>query len=439
MTGATQLAGATVIGHRTAAIPWYRRQYALVLAGILLGALLGYSFPDVGERMKPLGDLFIRLVRMMIEPIVFTTVVVGVGSMGNMREVGRVGIKAFVYFEVLSGIALALGLLAANVFAPGSGITLGAESPHSSAVPIGSVTHPGASGFLTTVLGLIPESVVGAFARGDTLQVLFFSVLLGMALSTLGSRATPVIDLIERLSQCFFAVIGLIMRLAPIGAFGAMAFTIGKYGFGALHHLGILLLGVYCTCLVFIFGVLALVARLAGFSLWRFLVYIREELLIVLGTSTSESALPRLMLKLEKLGCARPVVGLVVPTGYAFNLDGTSIYLSMAALFITQAAHLDMSLGRQLAMLGLLLLTSKGSAAVTGGGFVTLAATLTAMPDVPAAAGLALVFGVDRFMSEARALTNMIGNGVATVVIARWERELDEGKMRRVLQGDPNE
>ena len=416
------------------ATPWYRRQYAVVLAGIILGALLGYCFPDVGERMKPLGDVFIRLIRMMIEPIVFATVVVGVGSMGNVREVGRVGLKALVYFEVLSGVALVLGMAVANLLSPGSGIDLGAPAPHAGTALSNAPSPPEASGF-ASILSIVPDSVIGAFSRGDTLQVLFFSVLLGLGLSVCGRRAAPVIDLIERLSQGLFAVIGLIMRVAPIGAFGAMAFTIGKYGFGALQHLGLLLAAVYTTCLIFIFGVLSVVARLGGFSLWRFLLYIREELLIVLGTSTSESVLPRLMLKLERLGCAKPVVGLVVPTGYAFNLDGTAIYLSMAALFIAQAAHLDLSLERQLGLLGLLLLTSKGSAAVTGGGFVTLAATLSALPDVPAAAGLALVFGVDRFMSEARSLTNMIGNGVATLVIARWEGGLDEAKMRRELRG----
>ena len=428
---------AAPVAHGTASLaapratPWYRRPYAIVLTGILTGALLGYFFPDIGERMKPLGDVFIRLIRMMIEPVVFTTVVVGVGSMGNLREVGRVGLKAFVYFEVLSGIALVLGMIVANVLLPGNGITLGAEpTPHSGAIP---VQTPGNASGLATLVNIVPDSVIGAFARGDTLQVLFFSVLLGLGLSTLGTRAAPVIAGLERLSQALFAVIGLIMRLAPVGAFGAMAFTLGKYGVGALHHLGLLLLGVYSTCLVFIFGVLAVVARLVGFNLWRFLVYIREELLVVLGTSTSESALPRLMMKLERLGCAKSVVGLVVPTGYAFNLDGTAIYLSMAALFIAQAGHVPMTLQQQLGMLALLLMTSKGSAAVTGGGFVTLAATLSAMPGLPAAAGLALVFGVDRFMSEARALTNMIGNGVATLVIAKWEGALDTSRMTRTL------
>lgn len=424
MTSVAPLPSSVAAGADLSATPWYRRQYALVLAGILLGALVGGLFPDVGERLKPLGDLFIRLIRMMIEPIVFTTVVVGVGSMGNMREVGRVGLKALVYFEVLSGIALVLGMVAANLLTPGGGIDL-----HSAPVPLAVSPHDNSP----SVLNIVPGSVVGAFARGDTLQVLFFSVLLGLGLSTCGARAAPVTDFIERLSQGLFAVIGLIMRLAPVGAFGAMAFTIGKYGFGALHHLGLLLLGVYATCLVFIFGVLSIIARLAGFSLWRFLIYIREELLVVLGTSTSESVLPRLMLKLENLGCAKPVVGLVVPTGYAFNLDGTAIYLSMAALFIAQAGHVPLSFHQQLGMLALLLITSKGSAAVSGGGFVTLAATMAAMPDMPAAAGLALVFGVDRFMSEARALTNTIGNGVATMVIARWEGELDTAKMRRWL------
>ena len=435
MTHAVPVADDTALLADRLTIPLYRRPYVLVLTGIILGALLGYFAPDVGARMKPLGDVFIRLIRMMIEPIVFTTVVVGVGGLGNMREVGRVGLKALVYFEALSGIALVLGMIVANVLTPGSGIDLGASLPDPGVIPAKALAEAGHPGSLAMILQVVPESVIGAFARGDTLQVLFFAVLFGLGLSTLGARAAPLLDVIERFSQGLFAVIGLIMRLAPVGAFGAMAFTLGKYGLAALHQLGLLLLCVYSTCLVFVFGVLSVVARLGGFSLWRFLVYLREELLVVLGTSTSESALPRLMLKLERLGCAKPVVGLVVPTGYAFNLDGSAIYLSLAALFIAQAAHVHWSLQQQLGMLGLLLLTSKGSAAVTGGGFVTLAATLSAMPDLPAAAGLALVFGVDRFMSEARALTNLIGNAVATLVIARWEGALDEGRMRRLLRG----
>ncbi|MBS0419704.1 MAG: C4-dicarboxylate transporter DctA [Proteobacteria bacterium] len=430
MTNAAPIAAAPQMG--SSATPWYRRLYTVVLAAIIAGAVLGYCYPDVGANLKPLGDLFIRLIRMMIEPIVFVTVVVGVGNMGNAREVGRVGLKAFIYFEALTSLALVLGLIAANVIRPGDGITLDSPAVSPAVVAASAAEHPG---FLAALLQVVPESVVGAFAKGETLQVLFFSVLLGLGLSSLGTRARPVLDLFERLTQGLFAVIGLIMRLAPIGAFGAMAFTVGKYGLGALHHLGLLLLGMFVTCAVFIFGVLMLVARLGGFSLWRFLVYIREEILVVLGTSTSESALPGLMLKLERLGCARPVVGLVVPTGYAFNLDGTSVYLTMAALFIAQAAHVPFGWEQQLALLGLLLLTSKGSAAVTGGGFVTLAATVSSLHTLPIA-GLSLVFGVDRFMSEARALTNLIGNGVATIIVARWEGALDTATMRRVLSGE---
>ena len=413
------------------AVPWYRRLYTLVLAAIVLGALLGYFCPDFAQRLRPLGDLFIRLIRMMIEPIIFSTVVVGVGRMGSMREVGRVGLKALIYFETLTGIALVLGLVVVNLYRPGDGLTLDAAptDPALTAAYAAGAQHTSA---IDTVLSIVPETVVGAFAHGNTLQVLFFAVLLGLGLSTLGARGTPVVDLIDQLSQGLFAVIRLIMVFAPLGAFGAIAFTVGKYGLGTLHQLGLLLAGVYTTCLLFIFGVLQVVARIGGFSLWRFLVYIREEILIVLGTSTSESALPRLMVKLEKLGCAKSVVGLVVPTGYSFNLDGTSIYLSMAALFIAQAAHVHLSWQEQLEMLGLLLLTSKGSAAVTGGGFVTLAATLSSLHTLPVA-GLALLLGVDRFMSEARALTNFIGNGVATIMVAKWERALDERQMHRLL------
>jgi aerobic C4-dicarboxylate transport protein len=420
-------------------IPWYRRLYTLVLASIVLGALLGYFFPDFAQRLRPLGDLFIRLIRMMIEPIIFTTVIVGVGRMGSMKEVGRVGLKALIYFETLTGIALILGLVVVNLYRPGDGITLDVATldPGMTATytaDAGASAHP--TGIGDTFLNIVPTSVIGAFAAGNTLQVLFFSILLGLGFSTLGARGAVVVDFIDQLSKGLFAVIRLIMAFAPLGALGAMAFTIGKYGLGTLHQLGLLLAGVYSTCLLFIFVVLQIVARLAGFSLWRFLVYIREEILIVLGTSTSESALPRLMVKLEELGCSKSVVGLVVPTGYSFNLDGTSIYLSMAALFIAQAAHVTLSWGQQLEILGLLLLTSKGAAAVTGGGFVALAATLSSMHTLPVA-GLALLLGVDRFMSEARALTNLIGNGVATIIVAKWERSLDERRMHTLLGRQP--
>jgi aerobic C4-dicarboxylate transport protein len=430
MTAASPIGIVTPLPVR-ASIPWYRRLYTLVLAAIVLGALLGYFFPDFAQRLRPLGDVFIRLIRMMIEPIIFTTVVVGVGRMGSMKEVGRVGLKALIYFETLTGIALILGLVVVNLYRPGDGIALEGSVAEGYVVSAGAGAH--ASSVSDTLLDIVPSSVIGAFAAGNTLQVLLFSILLGLGFSTLGARGAVVVDFIEQLSQGLFAVIRLIMVFAPLGALGAMAFTIGKYGLGTLHQLGLLLAGVYGTCLLFIFVALQIVARLGGFSLWRFLVYIREEILIVLGTSTSESALPRLMVKLEELGCSKSVVGLVVPTGYSFNLDGTSIYLSMAALFISQAAHVTLSWGQQLEILGVLLLTSKGSAAVTGGGFVALAATLSTMHTLPVA-GLALVFGVDRFMSEARALTNLIGNGVATIIVAKWERALDERRLHGLLE-----
>jgi aerobic C4-dicarboxylate transport protein len=383
--------------------------------------------------MKPLGDAFIRLVKMMIEPVIFSTVVVGIAKMSDMRAVARVGLRALIYFEVVSSAALVLGLVVANLYQAGSGIHIEATATDSSAV----AGYAAAAKQRSTVeffMHIIPDSVVGAFANSETLQVLLFSVLFGTALMAIGDRGRGVVDLIDQFSQVLFGVIRLIMTVAPIGAFGAMAFTIGKYGIGTLHQLGLLMAGVYTTCLIFIFGVLGLICRLSGFSLWRLLVYIREEILIVVGTSTSESVLPRLMVKLEQLGCAKSVVGLVVPTGYSFNLDGTSIYLSMATLFIAQAAHVDLSWEQQLGILGLLLLTSKGSAAVTGAGFITLAATLSSIPSIPIA-GLALLLGVDRFMSEARALTNLIGNAVATVVISRWEGALDQERMRLTLSG----
>lgn len=415
--------------------PLYRRLYVQVLCAIVAGALLGYWRPDLAQAMKPLGDLFIRLIRMMIEPIIFATVVVGVAKMGSMKEVGRVGLKALIYFEAVTGAALLLGLAVANLLRPGEGIRIDA-GPLEHALVAGPQVPAHATSAAEFAMRIIPDSIVGAFAKGETLQVLFVSVLFGLALSTVGPRARPLVEIIDQASQVLFRVIGFIMALAPVGAFGAMAFTIGKYGVGTLQQLGLLLAGVYITCLTFIFVVLGVIARCAGFSLWRFLRYIREEILIVLGTSTSESALPGLMEKLELLGCEKSVVGLVVPTGYAFNLDGTSIYLSMATLFIAQAAHIDLSWEQQLGIMGLLLLTSKGSAAVTGGGFITLAATLSSIGTLPLS-GLALLFGVDRFMSESRAITNLIGNGVASIVVARWEGAIDRERMQRVLSKPP--
>ncbi len=412
----------------------FRKLYVQVLCAIAIGILLGYLQPQLAEQMKPLGDLFVKLIRMMIAPVIFATVVVGVAKMGDMKEVGRVGLKALIYFEVVTTIALVLGLIVVNVLRPGTGMnvdpaTLDVKSVASFTT---QAQHLSTIDFL---MHIVPDTVVGAFAHGETLQVLFFSVLLGLVLANMGRKGEALVNVLDQMSHALFGIIGLFMHFAPLGAFGAMAFTIGKYGLGTLHQLTFLMISVYLTCLVFVFGVLGLIASLAGFNLWRFLAYIKEEILIVLGTSTSESALPRLMAKLEHLGCARPVVGLVIPTGYSFNLDGTSIYLTMAAIFIAQATNTDLTWSQQIGLLAILLLTSKGSAAVTGGGFITLAATLSSIHTLPVA-GLALLLGVDRFMSEARSITNLIGNGVATVVVARWEGALDRDRMRRVLAGE---
>ena len=419
---------------RPASVPIYRQLYAQVLVAVAAGALLGLFAPAVAVPLKPLGDVFIKLIRMMIEPIIFTTVVVGIAKMSSRNEVGRVGLKALVYFEVVTTFALVLGLLSANLYRPGAGIQIDSVSPEAETISRYAQSAQNLS-VVDVLVRIVPDTVVGAFARGDTLAVLFFAALFGLALSAAGTRCRPLVDVLEQVSQGLFGVIGLIMRVAPVGVFGAMAFAIGKYGVGTLHHLALLVLAVYTSCILFVVVVLGLIARCVGFSLWRFLRYIREEIVLVLGTATSESALPGLMAKLERLGCEKSVVGLVVPTGYAFNLDGTSIYLSMAVLFIAQAGNVELSWQDQIGILGVLLLTSKGSAAVTGAGFVTLAATLSAFPSLPVA-GLALLLGVDRFLSEARAITNLIGNAVATVVIARWEGALDRSQMERTLRDD---
>ncbi len=411
--------------------PFHRQLSPQVLAAIVLGVVLGVADPRAGEAMKPLGDAFINLIRMLIAPIIFATVTVGIGRMDSMREVGRIGLKALLYFEVVTLLALVIGLLVGNVYRPGAGINANPATLDVSAVSA-YASEAKKMGVVDFLLNVIPTSVGDAFARGDVLQVLLFSVLLGLVMSHLGSRVSTLLTVIEELSAALFSIVGLIMRVAPLGAFGAMAYTVGKYGVGILHQLGLLMVGVYLTCALFIFGVLGIIARLAGFSLWRFLIYIREEILVVIGTSSSESALPLLMEKLEALGCQKPVVGLVVPTGYSFNLDGTSIYLTMAVVFIAQATNTPLNLMQQLAILAVLLLTSKGAAAVTGGGFITLAATLSSTNALPVA-GLALLLGVDRFMSEARAVTNLIGNGVATMVIARWESAVDMDRARGML------
>jgi aerobic C4-dicarboxylate transport protein len=414
----------------------YSNLYVQVLIAIAIGIGFGFADPGRAAAMKPLGDGFIRLVKMLIAPIVFTTVVVGIAQMGAMKQVGRIGIRALIYFEVTTLFPLAIALLIVHVMQPGRGIGFDPASADLSAVAAYTSTAAQQGGIVDFVLNIIPETVVGAFARGDVLQVLVFAVLFGLALLRMGSTAAPLVSLISSASDALFVVVGMIMRLAPIGAFGAMAFTVGRYGIGSLVSLGQLIAGVYLACLAYIFLVLGPLALAAGFSLVKFLKYIGEEILIVLGTSSSESVLPRIMSKLEHLGCAKPVVGLVVPTGYSFNLDGTAIYMAMGMIFVAQASGVELTLGQELGMLAVLLVTSKGAAAVTGSGFVTLAATLAAFPTIPVA-GLTLLLGVDRFMSEARAITNLIGNAVATMVVARWDGALDLERARAILDGEP--
>jgi aerobic C4-dicarboxylate transport protein len=414
--------------------PIYKSLYFQVITAIIIGVLIGNFYPQTGEAMKPLGDSFIKLIKMIIAPIIFCTVVVGIAGMEDMKKVGKTGGLALLYFEVVSSIALVVGLVIINVIQPGSGMNIDPATLDTKS--IAAYTGPGKmAGTVDFLLNVIPSTVVDAFAKGEILQVLLFSVMFGFALHKFGGRGTLVFDLIEKGSHVLFSIVGIIMKVAPIGAFGAMAFTIGKYGVGSLLSLGKLMGTFYATCLFFVFIVLGIIARLHGFSIWKFIKYIKEELLIVLGTSSSESVLPRMMVKMENLGARKSVVGLVIPTGYSFNLDGTSIYLTMAAVFIAQATNTPMTLMQQLTLLGVLLLTSKGAAGVTGSGFIVLAATLSAVGGVPVA-GLALILGIDRFMSEARALTNLVGNGVATVVVARWTGELDTKRMHSQLNNE---
>lgn len=406
--------------------PLYTNLTFQVLTAITIGILLGHFYPSLAVEMKPLGDIFIKMIKMVIGPIVFLTVVTGISSIGDMKKVGKVGGKAILYFEVVTTFALAIGLIVVNLLKPGAGMNIHAGQLKADAVAkYANEAH--AHTTLDFFMNIVPDNVIGAFVKGDMLQILFFAVIFGVALSAMGQKGKPVEDMFEKVAHALFGVIGILMRVAPLGAFGAMAFTIGKYGVASLLSLGQLMAAVYITMLIFIFGVLGTIARAYGFSLWNFIRYIRQELLIVLGTSSSESVLPRMMEKMQRFGCSKHVVGLVIPTGYSFNLDGTSIYLSMAAIFIAQAFNIELSIWQQLTILGLLMVTSKGAAAVTGGGFVTLAATLSATGTLPVE-GLALLLGVDRFMSEARALTNLIGNGVATVVVAKMEKEFDESK-----------
>jgi aerobic C4-dicarboxylate transport protein len=414
--------------------PLWKSLYFQVICAIVIGVVVGHVWPHTGEAMKPLGDAFIKAIKMMIAPIIFCTVVVGIAGMEDMKKVGKTGGLALLYFEVVSTIALIVGLIIVNTVKPGAGMNIDPATLDTKA--IAAYTGPGKmQGTVEFLMAIIPSTVVDAFAKGEILQVLLFSVLFGFALHRFGGRGTLVFDMIEKASHVLFAIVGMIMRVAPLGAFGAMAFTIGKYGVGSLAQLAKLMGTFYATCLIFIFVVLGLIARAHGFSIWKFIKYIKEELLIVLGTSSSESVLPRMMAKLENLGARKSVVGLVIPTGYSFNLDGTSIYLTMAAVFIAQATNTPMTLTQELTLLGVLLLTSKGAAGITGSGFIVLAATLSAVGAVPVA-GLALILGIDRFMSEARALTNLIGNGVATIVVAKWTGDLDTVRLRQHLDGE---
>ncbi len=411
--------------------PIYKSLYVQVLFAVVVGVLLGHFYPQVGTDMKPLGDGFIKLIKMIIAPIIFCTVVVGIAGMEDMKKVGKTGGLALLYFEVVSTIALIVGLVIVNFVEPGVGMNVDAASLDTKS--IAAYTAPGKmQGTVDFLMNIIPATVVDAFAKGEILQVLLFSVLFGFALHKFGGRGTMVFDFIEKLSHVLFDIVGIIMKVAPIGAFGAMAFTIGKYGVDSLFSLGKLMGTFYLTCLIFVFVVLGIISKVHGFSIWKFVKYIKEELLIVLGTSSSESVLPRMMEKMEKAGARKSVVGLVIPTGYSFNLDGTSIYLTMAAVFIAQATDTPMSLTQQLTLLAVLLLTSKGAAGITGSGFIVLAATLSAVGGVPVA-GLALILGIDRFMSEARALTNLVGNGVATLVVAKWTGDLDMQQLDAAL------
>ncbi len=418
-------------------INWLKSLYVQVLFAVTLGILLGHFYPGVGESMKPLGDGFIKLIKMIIAPIIFCTVVSGIAGMENMKTVGKTGGYALLYFEVVSTISLIVGLVIVNWIEPGAGMNIDASTIDTKSIK--AYTDPGKmQGTVDFLMNIIPNTVVDAFAKGEILQVLLIAIIFGFALHRLGSKGQLVFDLIDKISHVFFGIVNMIMKLAPIGAFGAMAFTIGKYGLDSLFSLGKLMGTFYLTCLIFVFVVLGTIAFFHGFNIWKFVKYIKEELLIVLGTSSSESVLPRMLAKMENLGVKKSVVGLVIPAGYSFNLDGTSIYLTMAAVFVAQATNTHLDITHQLTLLAVLLLTSKGAAGVTGSGFIVLAATLGAVGHVPVA-GLALILGIDRFMSEARALTNLVGNGVATIVVGKWCGELNEAKLTAHLNNETYE
>ena len=428
-----QAIAAGASGHAVAARkPLYRQLYAQVLLAILAGGLIGHFSPEAGVALKPLGDAFIKLVKMIIAPVIFLTIVTGIASMRGLGDVGRVAAKAFAYFLCFSTIALILGLVVANVVQPGSGMNIDPATLETAAVDdyVKKAKDQTITAFL---IGIIPETVLGAFVDGNLLQVLFLAISFGIALAMGGAAAQPVVKLLEAVGAAFFTLVAIFMRAAPIGAFGAFAFTIGKYGIGSIANLAALVGTFYLTSVLFVIVVLGLVARGAGFSIFTLIRYLKAELLLVLGTSSSESALPSLMDKMERAGCPRPIVGLVVPAGYSFNLDGTNIYMTLAALFIAQACGIELSLGEQVLLLGVAMISSKGAAGVTGAGFITLAATLSIVPSVPIA-GMALILGIDRFMSECRALTNFIGNAVATIVVSRWEGAIDEARFAAVFR-----
>jgi aerobic C4-dicarboxylate transport protein len=411
--------------------PWYKILYVQVLIAIALGIAIGYFFPHTGVALKPLGDGFIQLIKMMIAPVIFCTVVHGIASMSDLKQVGRVGVKTLVYFELVSTIALAIGLLVGEIVRPGAGFNIDPATLDAKAVTA-YVTRAKEEGIVAHLLGIIPESFFGALARGDLLQVLLISILSAFAISRMGELGERIAHVIDIAAKIFFGIIRIIVRAAPVGAFGAMAFTIGAYGLASLWNLVQLIATFYLTSLLFVLLILGAIARLCGFSILRFIAYIKDELLIVVGTSSSETVLPNMMVKMQRLGASKSVVGLVIPTGYSFNLDGTNIYMTLATLFLAQATNTPLTFTQELGILAIAMITSKGASGVTGAGFVTLAATLAIVPDIPIQS-LALLLGIDKFMSECRALTNLVGNGVATVVISRWEGELDTAKLHETM------
>ena len=407
-----------------------------VVLGIVLGIAVGYFFPAFGTELKVLADWFIKLIKMVIAPIIFFTVVIGIGGMGDMKKIGRIGGKALLYFEIVSTVALAIGIIVVNMWGPGKSFNM--DAVEDAGADVSQYTTAAAEsehGAIAFISGIIPDNAVAAMAGGQLLPILLFAILFGLSLAAMGEKGKPVVTLFQQLADIFFGIVGMVMKISPLAAFGAMAYTIGKFGLGSLSALGQLMGAVYLTMFLFIVFVLGSIAKAYGFNIFKFIAYIKHEIMLVVGTSSSESALPSMMNKLEKYGCSKPVVGLVVPTGYSFNLDGTSIYLSMAAIFIAQAYGVDLTIWQEITLLGILMLTSKGAAGVTGSGFITLAATLAAFPMIPVE-GMALLLGVDRFMSEARAVTNLIGNGVATVVISKSEKEFDPNKANANVEAD---